>query len=371
MKLSIATLDDIDDILALHFKYQINSISEEDKKDGFVTTAFTKEQLTHLIESEQGIFIARDDTKVVAYVMSASWQFWSAWPIFACMLADLEKLSYLGQKITPFNSYQYGPVCVDKSVRGSGILETLFDFAREHMHKRYPILVTFINKINHRSFNAHTKKIGLEVIHEFEFNNNHYYELAYDTSKKLVRTHTRCGWLKLSDPIYVAYHDEEWGKPLHDDRALFELLCLETQSAGLSWLTVLKKREGYRKAFENFELSKVVLFGEKEIERILSEGEVIKSRPKIEAIIANAKLCQAIIQEFGSLDAYLWGYVGGKTIVNDVSDYRTAACTSLISDALTKDLKKRGFKFVGSTTIYAFMQACGMVNDHENNCRCK
>ncbi len=182
---------------------------------------------------------------------------------------------------------------------------------------------------------------------------------------------SRCGWVKLSDATYVAYHDEEWGKPLHDDRALFELFCLETQSAGLSWLTILKKRDGYRNAFASFVLEKVAHMGEMDIERILSEGEVIKSRPKIEAILHNAKLFQAIAQEFGSLDTYFWNYVGGKTIVNDVSDYKTAACTSTISDTLTKDLKKRGFKFVGSTTIYAFMQACGMVNDHENSCRCK
>lgn len=181
---------------------------------------------------------------------------------------------------------------------------------------------------------------------------------------------SRCGWVKLSDPIYVTYHDEEWGTPLHDDRALFELLCLETQSAGLSWLTVLKKREGYRKAFENFDLDTVAHYNETDIERIMLEN-VIKSRPKINAIITNAKCIQAIIVEFGSLDAYLWGYVGGKAIINDVPDYKTAACTSSISDALTKDLKKRGFKFVGSTTIYAFMQACGMVNDHTNSCWCK
>jgi DNA-3-methyladenine glycosylase I len=182
---------------------------------------------------------------------------------------------------------------------------------------------------------------------------------------------SRCGWVKLSDPTYAAYHDEEWGKPLHDDRALFELFCLETQSAGLSWLTILKKRDGYRNAFASFVLEKVAHMGEMDVERILNEGEVIKSRPKIEAILHNAKLFQGIAQEFGSLDTYFWNYVGGKTIVNDVSDYKTAACTSTISDALTKDLKKRGFKFVGSTTIYAFMQACGMVNDHENSCGCK
>ncbi len=187
----------------------------------------------------------------------------------------------------------------------------------------------------------------------------------------MTQNFSRCGWLKLSDPTYVAYHDEEWGKPLHDDRALFELFCLETQSAGLSWLTVLKKREGYRNAFASFVLEKVAHLSEMDVERILEEGEVIKSRPKIEAIITNAKLFQAIIQEFGSLDTYFWNYVKGKTIINDVPDYKTAACTSSISDALTKDLKKRGFKFVGSTTIYAFMQACGMVNDHENSCGCK
>lgn len=187
----------------------------------------------------------------------------------------------------------------------------------------------------------------------------------------MTKTIARCGWLKLSDPIYVAYHDEEWGKALHDERALFELFCLETQSAGLSWLTILKKRDGYRKAFENFELKKVADFQEADVERILAEGEVIKSRPKINAIINNAKLFEIIKKEFGSLDAYFWNYVERKTIINDIPDYKTAASTSPLSDALTKDLKKRGFKFVGSITIYAFMQACGMVNDHENNCGCK
>jgi len=182
---------------------------------------------------------------------------------------------------------------------------------------------------------------------------------------------SRCGWVKLSDPVYVAYHDEEWGIPLHDDRALFELFCLETQSAGLSWLTILKKRDGYRNAFVSFVLEKVAHFSEMDIERILNEGEVIKSRPKIEAIIHNAKLFQAIIYEYGSLNTYFWNYVGGRAIINDVSDSKTMASTSSISDALTKDLKKRGFKFVGSTTIYAFMQACGMINDHENSCGCK
>ncbi len=187
----------------------------------------------------------------------------------------------------------------------------------------------------------------------------------------MAHTFLRCGWVKLSDPTYVAYHDIEWGKPLHDDRALFELFCLETQSAGLSWLTILKKREGYKTAFVQFDITKVASFGEKEIETMMVDYDVIKSRRKLEAIVHNAKLFQAIIKEFGSIDAYFWGYVKGKTIVNDVQNYKTAPTTSPISDTLTKDLKKRGFKFVGSTTIYAFMQACGMVNDHENSCGCK
>ena len=185
MQLQIAELSDIDEVLELHYRYQINSINEDDKKDGFITTAFTKEELTKLINEEQGLFIVRMKGKIVAYVMCASWQFWSVWPMFIHMMKDLPKLQYLGQTLTVDNSYQYGPVCVDKSVRGSGILEALFDFAREHMAKRYPILVTFINKINPRSYEAHTRKLKLEVIQEFEFNNNQYYELVYDTAKPL------------------------------------------------------------------------------------------------------------------------------------------------------------------------------------------
>lgn len=184
MQLSIATLNDIDDVLELHSKYQIDTITPEDKKDGFVTTSFTKEQLTQLINEENALFIARKNGAVVAYVMCGSWKFCSIWPIFTQMIHDLPNLSYLGQTITTENSYQYGPVCIDKSVRGSGALEAIFDFAREEMSKRYPILVTFINKVNQRSFKAHSR-LGLEVIAEFSFNNNHYYELVYDTSKTL------------------------------------------------------------------------------------------------------------------------------------------------------------------------------------------
>lgn len=178
----------------------------------------------------------------------------------------------------------------------------------------------------------------------------------------------RCGWVKLSDPVYVAYHDEEWGKPLYDDKALFELFSLETQSAGLSWLTVLKKRDGYRETFDGFDLQKVASYTSMDVDRIMKSGLVIKSRPKIEAIIANAKGFLDIVKEFGSIDSYFWGKVDGVQIVNSVPHYKDAMTTSNISDEITFDLKKRGFKFIGSTTIYAFMQACGMVDDHENGC---
>ena len=187
MEYKIAQIKDIEKVLQLHFKYQIDTIRQEDKKDGFITTAFTKEQMVDLITLEQGLFIAIENEKIVAYVMSASWKFWSRWPMFAFMMEDLPNLEYLGQKLTVQNSYQYGPVCVDKEYRGSGVLEKIFDFARENMAKRFPILVTFINKINPRSYEAHTKKLKLEVIKEFTYNNNNYYELVYDTSKSLFK----------------------------------------------------------------------------------------------------------------------------------------------------------------------------------------
>ena len=185
MELKIATLDDIDGILKLHNMYQIDHIKEEDKKDGFVTTAFSVEELQAIITQEQGIFVAIIDGEIVAYVMSASWQFWSAWPMFAFMIKDLPNLQYLGKTITVDNSYQYGPVCVNKKVRGTGVLEKLFDFALESMSKRYEILVTFVNKINQRSYEAHKRKLGLDVIQEFDYNNNKYYEMVFDTSKRV------------------------------------------------------------------------------------------------------------------------------------------------------------------------------------------
>ncbi|MDH3353582.1 MAG: GNAT family acetyltransferase [Chromatiales bacterium] len=185
MQLKVADISDIDDTLKLHYKYQVDSIAEEDKKDGFVTTPFTKEELTSLVNDEQGLFIAKKDDRVVAYVMAASWGFWSKWPMFAFMIKDLPNLQYHGQILSTENSYQYGPVCIDKSIRGSGILEQIFDFAKQKMSSRFPILVTFVNKTNGRSYEAHVRKIGLDVIQEFEFNDNHYYEMACLTKNEI------------------------------------------------------------------------------------------------------------------------------------------------------------------------------------------
>ncbi len=186
MKLKIAEISDIKATLKLHAKYQIDTIKEEDKKDGFVTTAFTKEELTKLITEEQGLFIAKEGDEVVAYVMAASWEFWSKWAMFAHMIKDLPNLEYLGQTLSVENSYQYGPICIDKKYRGTSLLYKIFDFSRKEMNKRFPILVTFVNKINPRSFQAHSRKLGLEVIQEFKFNGNEYYEMVYDTSKPII-----------------------------------------------------------------------------------------------------------------------------------------------------------------------------------------
>ena len=174
----IATFEDIEATLKLHKKYQIDTIKEEDKKDGFVTTAFTKKELIQLIEQEQGLFIAKRDDEVLAYVMSASWEFWSKWEMFEFMIDDLPNLSYKGIQLNTKNSYQYGPICIDKKVRGTEVLPKIFNFAIKEMSKRYPILVTFVNQINPRSYEAHHRKLGLDIIQEFEFNGNKYWEMG-------------------------------------------------------------------------------------------------------------------------------------------------------------------------------------------------
>ena len=176
--LRLATIDDIADVLTLHRRYQINTIDENDKTDGFITTAFDEKQLTELITKESGLFLAFIDTQLVGYAMAASWGYWSQWPMFAHMIKDLPNLTYQGLTLSTENSYQYGPICVDKSARGSGIFEALFDFALTEMARRYRVLITFINKINTRSFAAHTQKVQLDILQEFEYNNNQYYEMA-------------------------------------------------------------------------------------------------------------------------------------------------------------------------------------------------
>ncbi len=179
-----ANLADIDAILALHHRYQVYSINEDDKNDGFITTAFSEQQLSELINKEKGLFVAIKNNGVVAYAMAASWDFWSQWPMFAHMIKGLSEQRYKGLTLSTANSYQYGPVCVDKPVRGEGIFEALFEYALSEMAKRYAVLVTFINKVNPRSFAAHTRKVNLDVTKEFEYNNNHYYELACLTPRE-------------------------------------------------------------------------------------------------------------------------------------------------------------------------------------------
>ena len=177
----------------------------------------------------------------------------------------------------------------------------------------------------------------------------------------------RCGWC-LGDPLYEAYHDTEWGVPVYQDDTLFEFLVLETFQAGLSWITILRKRENFRKALDGFDYRKIAAYGPAGISRFLEDTGVVRNRLKINATISNAREFIKIQQEFGSFSNYIWGFVGGKPIKNKVRDYKQAPATTALSDTISKALKKRGFKFVGSTVIYAHMQATGMVNDHEISC---
>ena len=178
-----ATISDIPQIEALQKRYHVSFMNEEEKKNGFVTTLFTPAQLTELIEQEDGISLTCDGDQVVAYAMAGSWQFWSKWPLFQQMIADLPNITYLGQTLSTENSYQYGPVCIDMAYRGRGVLVELFSHSARQMSKRYPILITFINHVNQRSYRAHTQKVGLDVIKDFSFNGNNYYELGYDTAR--------------------------------------------------------------------------------------------------------------------------------------------------------------------------------------------
>ncbi|MGA7160456.1 MAG: DNA-3-methyladenine glycosylase I [Bacteroidota bacterium] len=177
----------------------------------------------------------------------------------------------------------------------------------------------------------------------------------------------RCAWSG-SDPLYIEYHDKEWGVPVHDDRKLFEMLILEGAQAGLSWITILRKRENYRKAFDNFDPKRIARYGPKKIKSLLNNEGIVRNKLKIAASIGNAKAFRVIQKEFGSFDEYVWKFVGRKTKQNRPKSLKEIPAKSAESDAMSKDLKARGFKFVGSTICYAFMQAVGMVNDHTTSC---
>lgn len=177
----------------------------------------------------------------------------------------------------------------------------------------------------------------------------------------------RCPWCG-DDPLYVAYHDTEWGVPVYDDDKLFEFLILEGMQAGLSWLTILRKRENFRKAFDNFDAKKIAAYKAPKLKKLMQDAGIIRNRLKIEAAVKNARGFLAIQKEFGSFSEYMWAFVGNKPLVSRLSSYKKAPASTALSDKISKDLKKRGFGFVGSTIIYAHMQATGMVNDHEMSC---
>ncbi|MGH2545491.1 MAG: DNA-3-methyladenine glycosylase I [Actinomycetota bacterium] len=179
---------------------------------------------------------------------------------------------------------------------------------------------------------------------------------------------TRCDWVPEADPAYVAYHDEEWGVPSHDDRHLFEMLVLEGAQAGLSWSTILRKRDGYRRAFAGFDVERVARFAARDVERLLGDPEIVRNRLKVESAVANAGASLAVRDELGSLDSYLWTFVGGRPRRSRFRALSHIPAETDESRAMSRDLKRRGFRFVGPTICYAFMQATGMVNDHVVEC---
>ena len=178
---------------------------------------------------------------------------------------------------------------------------------------------------------------------------------------------TRCGWCTKTD-LYTKYHDQEWGVPVYDDQKLFEFLILETFQAGLSWLTILNKRENFRKAFDDFDYKKVAQYNDTKFEELVTNAGIVRNKLKIKAAISNAQAFIKVQEEFGSFSDYIWGFVKGKPIQNKLKTLAEAPATTPLSDKISKDLKKRGFKFVGSTVVYAHMQATGMVNDHLVTC---
>ncbi len=190
---------------------------------------------------------------------------------------------------------------------------------------------------------------------------------GYHTVVNAIDSKTRCPWCRAS-AAYVAYHDREWGTPVHDERMLFELLILEGAQAGLSWSTILNKRDHYRKAFDNFDARKIARYTDAKVARLLADAGIVRNRLKIAAAIRNAQAFLAVQQEFGSFDRYIWRFVGGKPRLNRRRSLKQVPARTPASDAMSKDLQRRGFKFVGSTICYAYMQATGMVNDHLVGC---
>lgn len=180
----------------------------------------------------------------------------------------------------------------------------------------------------------------------------------------------RCDWVS-TDELYINYHDNEWGKPVYDDATIFEFLVLESFQAGLSWITILKKREHFRDAFDQFDYKKIAHYSEEKVEALMQDAGIVRNRLKILATINNAQRFLEVQKEFGTFSDYIWSFVGGKPLVNSFKSIKEVPATTEISDALSKDLKKRGFKFLGSTVVYAHMQATGMVNDHIVDCICR
>jgi DNA-3-methyladenine glycosylase I len=178
---------------------------------------------------------------------------------------------------------------------------------------------------------------------------------------------TRCAWCS-ADPLYRAYHDEEWGVPLHDERALFELLILEGAQAGLSWFTILKKRDNYRRAFDHFDAERIARYTDADVARLMTDAGIVRNRLKIESTITNARAALKLRESGGGLDGYFWQFVDGQPIVNSPVNLAQVPASTPLSDTISKDLKQRGFKFVGSTIVYAHMQAMGLVNDHTTDC---
>ncbi|MET4563433.1 DNA-3-methyladenine glycosylase I [Lysinibacillus parviboronicapiens] len=181
----------------------------------------------------------------------------------------------------------------------------------------------------------------------------------------------RCAWVKLDEPLYVDYHDKEWGVPVYDDQHLFEMLCLEGAQAGLSWWTILQKREGYRDAFDQFDATKIVLYTEDKLAELRENQRIVRNKLKIASVVTNAQAFLRIQQQYGSFSHYIWGFVNHQPIINHWSTLAQVPVTTTLSDCMSKQLKKDGFKFVGSTICYSFMQATGMINDHLVDCCCR